>query len=141
MELLYKANNIEIYYDSMNRYFHCNWIGYQNKVVLLHSGAVILDLLKQKSVVKILNNNTKVEGPWTDSSEWTATQWFPDMAQAGLHHFAWVLSPDAFAELSARRAMPTAGRINIQLFDSSNDSFNDAVTWLHSYPNGNPLQQ
>lgn len=137
MELLHKAHNIEIYYDSIDRYLYCNWIGYQCQKDLVHSGFIILELLKQKRVMKTLNDNSRVEGPWTDSSEWTANRWFPDMAGAGLRYFSWILSPDVFAEISARKAVPSGGTVNIQLFDSRNNSFNEAVSWLRSCPSKN----
>lgn len=134
MELLHKAHNIEIYYDSIDRYLYCNWIGYQYQKDLVHSGFIILEQLKQKRVIKVLNDNSRVEGPWTDSSEWTANRWFPDMANAGLRYFSWILSPDVFAEISARKAVPLGGIVNIRLFDSCNNSFNEAFAWLQSHP-------
>lgn len=146
MELLYKANNIEIGYDSIRRFLYCNWIGYQCQRDLVHSGFIILELLKQKRLHKVLNDNSKVEGPWTDSSEWTARKWFPDMASAGLQNFSWILSPDVFAEYSALKAVPMNGVVKIELFDSGTDSFNDALTWLQKFPDKKiiptiPIQQ
>ena len=106
MESLFKAKNIEISYDPANSYIYCNWIGYQNKQSIINTGGIILDLLKQKGVSKVLNDNTLVTGPWHEAAEWTATVWFPDMIKAGLKYFAWIFSPNIFAELSAKMAMP-----------------------------------
>jgi hypothetical protein len=133
MELLYKASNMEICYDSIHRFLYCNWIGYQSHAELVHSGFIMLELLKQKRVHKILNDNSKVEGAWIDSSEWTAQRWFPNMANAGLQHFSWILSTDVFAEFSALKAQPTISTVKIEFFDSGNNSFNDALTWLQKY--------
>ena len=90
----------------------------------MSAGGTILDLLKKKKVVKVLNDNTLVTGPWQDAAEWTATVWFPDMIKAGLKHFAWVFSRDIFAELSAKKAMPAN-----DIVKSFND-LEDARTWL-----------
>lgn len=124
MESLFKAKNLEISYDSSNKYLYCNWMGFQNKQSIMACGATILDLLKKKGASKVLNDNTQVNGPWQDAAEWTATVWFPDMIKAGLRHFAWVFSRDIFSELSAKRAMPANDIVK---------SFNDleeARKWL-----------
>lgn len=106
METLIKSKNIEISYDATNKYLHCNWIGFQNKQLIMDSGALILEHLKKKHAENVLNDNTQVTGTWQDAAEWTATVWFPEMIKAGLRHFAWVFSPNIFAELSAKKAMP-----------------------------------
>jgi hypothetical protein len=124
MESLFKAKNIEISYDPTNRYIYCNWIGYQNKQSIMNTGAIILDLVKQKRVSKVLNDNTLVTGPWRDAAEWTATVWFPDMVKAGLKHFAWIFSKNLFSELSAKMAMPANDVVK------SFNSLEEARQWL-----------
>ena len=106
MESLFKAKNVEISYDPVNKYMYCNWIGFQNKQSIMDTGAIILDLFKKKHISKILNDNTRVTGPWQEAAEWTSTVWFPEMIKAGLRHFAWIFSENIFAELSAKKAMP-----------------------------------
>jgi len=106
MESLLKAKNIEISYDPTNKYIYCNWIGFQNKQLIMDSGKAILDQMKKKNVAKVLNDNTQVTGTWAEAAEWTSNVWFPDMIKAGLRHFAWVFSQNVFAELSAKKAMP-----------------------------------
>ena len=124
MEPLFKAKNIEISYDPTNRYIYCNWIGYQNKESIMTSGAIILDLLKQKRVSKVLNDNTLVTGPWRDAAEWTATVWFPAMIKAGLKNFAWIFSKNLFSELSAKMAMPESDVVK------SFNGLEEARQWL-----------
>lgn len=124
MEKLHKAKNIEILYDKENEYLYCDWIGFQNKESIMEAGKVILDFVKKKKYTKILNDNTKVTGPWQDAAEWTSTVWFPEMIKAGLQHFAWVFSSNIFAELSAKKAMPASDVIKSFL------SVNDAKGWL-----------
>jgi hypothetical protein len=124
MESLFKAKNIEISYDAKNGYLYCNWIGFQNKESIIKSGNTILDLLKQKRVTKVLNDNSQVTGPWQEAAEWTATVWFPNMVAAGLKHFAWIFSNNIFSELSAKKAMPSSDVVK------SFNSLNDAQRWL-----------
>lgn len=124
MESLFKSKSIEISYDPTHKYLYCNWIGFQNKQSIMETGAVILDLFKKKGISKILNDNTKVTGPWQDAAEWTATVWFPDMINAGLLHFAWIFSENIFAELSAKKAMPANDIVK------SFNSLSEARQWL-----------
>lgn len=124
MESLFKAKNVEISYDPINKYMYCNWIGFQNKQSIMETGGIILDLFKKKKISKILNDNTRVTGPWQDSAEWTATVWFPEMIKAGLRHFAWIFSTNIFAELSAKKAMPANEIVK------SFNSLEEARRWL-----------
>jgi hypothetical protein len=124
MESLFKAKNIEISYDPTHKYMYCNWIGFQNKQSIMSTGAIILDLVKQKRISKVLNDNTLVTGPWQDAAEWTSTVWFPDMIKAGLKHCAWIFSDNIFAELSAKRAMPA------NEFIKSFNGLEEARQWL-----------
>lgn len=124
MQSLSKQKNLEISYDPENKYLYCNWLGFQNKDSIMKSGVIILDLLKQKKVSKVLNDNSQVTGPWQEAAEWTATVWFPKMIESGLKHFAWIFSPNIFAELSAKKAMPSSGIVK------SFNSYNDALSWL-----------
>jgi len=124
MESLLKAKNIEISYDPTHQYLYCNWIGFQNKKSIMDTGEIILDLLKKKRASKVLNDNTRVTGPWQEAAEWTSTVWFPDMIKAGLKHFAWIFSQNIFAELSAKKAMPANNIIK------SFNSLEEARQWL-----------
>ena len=124
MQSLSKQKNLEISYDPENKYLYCNWLGFQNKESIMKSGFIILDLLKQKKVSKVLNDNSQVTGPWQEAAEWTATVWFPQMIESGLKHFAWIFSPNIFSELSAKKAMPSSGIVK------SFNSYNDALSWL-----------
>jgi hypothetical protein len=111
METLYMADNLHISYDPDTGIMFCKWVGHQSTEVIQHCGAVMIRLLKERKIEKILNDNTEVNGPWMDAAEWTAQEWFPLMIQAGLKHFAWVLSQDIFAELSAIEAMPESNAV------------------------------
>ncbi|MEO1051551.1 MAG: hypothetical protein AAFX87_13050 [Bacteroidota bacterium] len=111
-EVLLKQSNLEVEYDQENKLMYLNWVGFQNKEMIMESGGKILELFSSKSdCSRVLNDNRLVEGPWQDAAEWTQTVWFPQMMEAGLKYFAWIFSPNIFAELSAKQAMPEADGI------------------------------
>jgi hypothetical protein len=124
MERLHIAKNLEITYDPQYQYVYCNWIGFQNNEIIIKSGAVILDLFKKNGYSKLLNDNSRVTGPWQGVAEWTSTTWFPEMIEAGLKHFAWILSPDMYAAHSARKAMPASDVVKYF------QSYDEAYEWL-----------
>lgn len=105
IEKLYVADNIEISYKESTNILYCRWIGFQSSDIIMKSGAAILDIVKERSINKVLNDNSLVNGSWWEAAIWAAEVWFPQMNDAGLKHFAWVLSKNIFTELSARRAM------------------------------------
>lgn len=105
IEKLYIADNLEISHEASSHILYCRWLGFQNSDSIATSGAVILDIVKKRSISKVLNDNSMVNGSWWEAAVWMADVWFPQMIEAGLKHFAWILSPNIFTELSARRAM------------------------------------
>ncbi len=124
MEPLYVEKNLEISYDPVHKFLYCNWIGFQNKELIIACGAVMLRLLKEKKCSKILNDNRSVTGPWQEAADWTSGVWFPSMIDAGLKHFAWIFSPNIFAELSAIKAMPASDVVK------SFSDYDEARKWL-----------
>jgi hypothetical protein len=50
------------------------------------------------------------------------------MIDAGLWHFAWVLPTNVFAELSAKRALPTGDVV------TTFHTYHDALAWLTAKP-------
>ena len=124
MEPLYKAPNLEISFDQSTRILYCNWIGFQEAEIIYQGGDIILDLVRELSITKVLNDNSRVTGPWLSATEWTARKWFPAMIEAGLKYFAWIKSPDIFADESAHRAMH--GMHVVKTFDS----YREAYDWL-----------
>ncbi|UII27313.1 hypothetical protein LVD15_02470 [Fulvivirga maritima] len=125
-EILLKQSNLEVSFDKTNKIMYCTWLGFQNKEKIMTSGEKIIELLKSKKCGKVLNDNTSVSGPWQDAAEWTAKNWFPRMEEAGLKYFAWVFSPNIFAELSAQKAKPDSEVV------TTFHSVYDAEQWLKS---------
>lgn len=121
--MLHRAESIEISQITSN-IIHCNWVGPQTPEMITRAGAVIIEIVKRGKYNKVLNDNMRVTGPWNTSVPYTLNHWFPAMLDSGLQQFAWVYSPNIFANLSAQRATPR-GRFLKSFYD-----YNDAVAWL-----------
>lgn len=124
MELLYLARNIKISYEQVTGILYCKWIGFQEKELMMKTDAIIFAILKEKKVSKVLNDHLLVTGPWYSAAAWTAQVWFPAMVRAGLKHFAWIVSPNIFAEVSARKAMQDVNVVK------TFNVYDEAYQWL-----------
>jgi hypothetical protein len=133
MESLFIEKNLEIRYDPVHKILHCNWIGFQTKELILECGSIMLRLLKEKQCKKVLNDNTLVTGPWQEAADWTSMVWFPSMIEAGLQQFAWIFSPNIFAELSAIKAMPASDVVK------SFNNRDEALEWLVQQESSNGM--
>ncbi|MBT1688897.1 hypothetical protein KK078_20175 [Fulvivirgaceae bacterium PWU37] len=100
--LLYDASNVRIEYQEESGILVCVWIGFQTDEQIAVTGQVILDLIHERRITKILNDNREVIGLWAD--EWTRDVWFPKVRESGVKKFAWIFSENIFARMSARRA-------------------------------------
>ncbi len=105
IEKLFEADTLEVSYEASTHILYCRWKGFQDRESIVSGGTAILQIVKQKGIQRILNDNSTVTGSWWEPAAWIAEVWFPQMIDAGLKQFAWVLSQNIFSELSARRAM------------------------------------
>jgi hypothetical protein len=124
MQFLHRSANIEIRHLPESHILYCIWIGPQTLQSVSRSGALILELLQQYQFHKVLNDHTKVTGPWHAAVQWKAHVWLPAMIRAGLQHCAWVFSADTFARLSAKGAISHTG--TVKTFNATHQAF----TWL-----------
>jgi hypothetical protein len=124
MKTLHASKHLQITQLINTHIMYCNWIGPQSHQSVVQGEAAMLELLVQNQFTKVLNDNTQVTGPWNNAVTYTVETWFPAMITSGLQHFAWVFSPDIFAQLSARRAA------NVQNVVATFNEYHDAFNWL-----------
>ncbi len=128
MDLLYKSDNIEISFEAETQILYSRWLGHQDSELIRKSGEALFALFLEKQVKKVLNDNRLVIGPWYDAVDWAAQDWFPQIMNAGLRHFAWILpSTDVFAKLSAMHVVDHLNATGvIEVFYN----YEDAYDWL-----------
>ena len=76
----------------------------------------------------LLNDNSRVIGPWDHAIEWVVSNWAPRAIAQGLTHFANVVSAEALAANSAHSmALGLSGQLQMHMFDT----VAAAQQWLH----------
>jgi hypothetical protein len=104
-EKLYTSKGLDIEFDVQGKFIYANWKGFQSVENVKSGAAKMLQILKEKKITKVLNDNRLVTGPWQGAAEWAAKEWFPQMFAAGLTRFAWVQSASVFSQLSADKTL------------------------------------
>jgi PAS domain S-box-containing protein len=125
----YQDNAITLHYNAEHNRIDADWTGFQNLESIQHGCSLILDMLKKNTVDKVLNSNIHVQGNWSEAADWSNTEWFPAMENAGLRYFAWIYSPSVFSQLSARKSVDNlGGNIAIEFFTD----VESAKEWIES---------
>jgi PAS domain S-box-containing protein len=124
----YQDETIIINYNKEANRLELDWIGHQNMETVKHGCLKTLEMILRFKITKILNNNIRVVGSWSDASEWVGMVFFPMMEKKGIHSVAWIYSPNAFSQLSAKKSVDVAvGNIVTQFFTS----FEEAEGWIN----------
>jgi hypothetical protein len=104
-EKLYASKTVDIEFDEQGQFIYANWKGFQTVENVKFNARKILDIMKDKKLTRVLNDNRLVTGPWQGAAEWVAKEWFPQMFAAGMTHFALIQSTSVFSQLSAEKAL------------------------------------
>ncbi len=116
-DTFYQDSSITIIYSETNHCLNANWTGFQNLNSVQQGGMMLLEMLVKNNCHKILNDNRNVLGTWSEASDWAGKEWFPMMEKAGLQYFAWIFSPIAFSQLSAKKSIDVAPHnVTVQFF-------------------------
>lgn len=123
----YRADFISIKHNPEKGWLEADWLGYQTLETVQKGCMEMLDLVKKTAVNKILNDNSKVKGNWSEAADWGSEIWFPLMEQAGIKQFAWIQSPERFSQLAALKSIDLKnGEIDIHFCENKKE----ALDWL-----------
>ena len=127
LQTLLEAAHITISYDHQNDWLLADWRGDQDLASVKHGAMEMMRLMQLQRCHKVLNDNTRVTGMWSEAAEWGGKEWFPAMTAAGLQYFAWVYSPNLYSRLSTDLTLQfTAGNPVVATFDE----METAKAWL-----------
>jgi PAS domain S-box-containing protein len=127
----YRDEHITIMFNQDHHRLEVDWTGFQNLQSVQQGCLLMLEYLKAHNVDRIVNDNTHVQGNWSDAVDWVGNVWFPMMEQAGLKYFAHIFSPSTFSQLAAQKSIDImAGIITTQYFTD----VALATEWIDSRP-------
>lgn len=107
----------EISYNAVKNWIEANWKGFQTIETIQNGCLSMLPLIASHPTKYILNDNTLVQGSWSEASEWVGKEFFPILEKAGVSHIAWIYSSSAFSQLAAQKTANVAiGNIITQFF-------------------------
>jgi hypothetical protein len=113
----YRDEYLTITYNAEHSRLEVDWTGFQDLSSVQHGCILMWEYLKAHGVDRIVNDNTHVQGNWSEAVDWVGNTWFPMMEQAGLKYFAHVFSPSTFSQLAAQKSIDImAGIITTQYF-------------------------
>ncbi len=125
----YRDNHITLQYSTEHNYVAADWTGYQTADTVKSGCMQMLNLVKANSATQILNDNTHVQGTWSEASDWVGQEFFPMLDDAGVKYVAWIFSPSIFSQLSAQKSVDVKqGNVVAQFFTTRAE----AEQWLNS---------
>lgn len=119
----------QLTYDETRQWLRATWVGYVGPEYARDGATVGLEMLEQVHCRYLLNDNSRLKGPWFDSLDWLATAWGPAAAAAGLRYVAHVAQPDTIVNAWINPAAELLlTRFEIQVFEQEAE----AAEWLSS---------
>ncbi|MBB6274274.1 PAS domain S-box-containing protein [Pedobacter cryoconitis] len=123
----YQDETINLQFNAQKNRMDVNWTGYQNFISVQNGCLIMLDLVKKCQAVKVLNDNSKVMGNWSEASDWVSAECLPALAEAGVKYIAWIYSPSIFSQLAADKSADLVlSNITVQFFNDQTS----AALWL-----------
>jgi two-component sensor histidine kinase len=116
-DVFYQDNTITIAYNATQTRLDVDWTGFQDMDSVQKGCMLMRDMLSHNNCHKVVNDNRNVQGTWSEAAEWVGEEWMPMMEKAGLRYFAWIFSPSAFSQLSAKKSIDVMqGNVVTQFF-------------------------
>ena len=114
-------------YDTTRHWLRVVWQGYVGPEGAREGALTGLAMLREFHCAYLLNDNSRLEGPWFDSLFWLSHEWGPAAARAGLRYVAHVTQLQTLVTAyTPTPAHQLFKQFEIQIFDESAE----AVEWL-----------
>lgn len=120
---------ITITVDNENRWIHTNWLGYLTQDNVKAGALAYTNAVRESGFSCVLNDTSEVIGSWDHSLEWVINEWVSQAAAAGIKHFAFITSPESFAESTASRFYAQNKAFEVGIFDNKAS----AKAWLRQH--------
>lgn len=116
-------------FDEANQWIRATWRGYVDQGEATISALNYLRALEKMHSPYLLNDNSGIEGPWFDSTDWLEKIWLPRATELGLRYVAHVMPAGGHDVLYPAASLnQEAVQFELQVFDC----VAAAEQWLHS---------
>lgn len=126
LKAVYKNDNLVIYEPDQNGIMLSQWSGFLTASIARTGCLALLDALDLHPCTKVLNCNQKVTGHHAGAIEWVGKVWFPGMYSRGVRYFAWVYSPEFYAQIGTDEVISFNTDVIVDTFYS----MDSAYQWL-----------
>jgi hypothetical protein len=112
-------------YSEIEQWLCATWNGYVDPLEAREGATAYLNHAAQQPCALLLNDNSRLQGPWFDSLDWLGDVWVPQAARLGLCYVAHVVQADRPTD-AISAGFPLSLPFELQLFQS----LTDAQQWL-----------
>ncbi len=112
-------------YEEVNHWLRATWRGYVDPMEAMQGAEAYLRHAAHTPSLLLLNDNSRLRGPWFDSLDWLAEVWVPQAARLGLRYVAHVVQADRHSDIIPTQ-LATPLPFELQIFQN----LDDAQHWL-----------
>jgi hypothetical protein len=128
----FRNDTITIIYDEDQQLVRTKWHGYAGSEEYREILTMYLQLVREKTVVSWIGDNTKAKAIRPADQEWTTKVWAPQFSEAGdVKKLAIIVSKDIFNKMAVETMIMKAEgviKFDTQYFNSEEEAFAWAVT-------------
>ncbi len=108
------SSSCTLTYEEDEQWLQTTWRGHVDTPEALRGAAAYLYHAAQAPCPLLLNDSTRLQGPWFDGLDWLAQVWGPQAGRLGLRYVAHVVPADRhFDVLPARLPLPAPFELQI----------------------------
>ena len=115
-------------YDEAERWLCATWQGYVDPLEAQAGAEAYLRCFGQAATPLLLNDNSRLRGPWFDSLDWLGDVWVPQAERLGLRYVAHVIQTDRPTDILSM-SFPRRLPFELQIFQD----LEAARQWLRQY--------
>ncbi|WP_018478777.1 hypothetical protein [Pontibacter roseus] len=83
-----------------NAFLYSQWYGVQSVETVQAGGYKLLEMMRERPCLSLLNSNKHVIGSWDMALEWAENEWAPSMRALGLKYLAQVVPSSIYASMT-----------------------------------------
>ncbi len=107
-------------YNETEHWLEAIWRGYVDQTEAMRGAEAYLRHAAQQPCAYLLNDNSRLVGPWFESLEWLLHIWVPQAERLGLRYVAHVVQADQHHDLFTRAQVPLS--FELQIFQDGEDA-------------------